>query len=139
MKKFSKINESQKDPIDPTADIEDFKEMFMDEIPGLYEVKIDKICKNITDAHPTMTEMWNIYRIYIAYENEEDNETVMYVKAISHDHAKIKASTIKNDTSILIPEIGGDYPYKSAYLSEREVKLKLDELEEEMEMLKNPK
>jgi hypothetical protein len=136
MKKFSKIYEGLKDPIDPTADVEDFKEVFYDNIPlhlqGINQDKIDKILKKITDEHPTMTESWNVYRVYNIDEDESD--TIMYVKAISEDHAKIRASILSGNIQYSLY-----YYFKSSIMHEKYIKLKLDELEEEIEMLKNPK
>lgn len=129
-------SDSSKEPIDPNSDVEDFKEKFAKKKMYNNTLMIDEpgikgVLDNITNSNPTMTDDWEVYGVFNKYDNEGDY--IIYVKAVSENHARVKASTIKNN----IEYIATDF-YGAIKISKEEIDGKIDELQNEIHLLKNP-
>ena len=103
MRKFSeKISESMedKDPIDPSEDVRQFKEKFF-RIDSVKQRELDLIAA----SHPTMTDEWDVYKISELSELDDNGRaigTVGYFRAVSKSHARIKAAVAKNMPDIFL-------------------------------------
>ena len=143
MKHLIRYTESlqSKEPIDPTLDVEEFKDKFSkkkswSEVGALAidEPNIKRILDNIVSSNPTMTDDWKIYGVF----NTDDNgrrrgDYMFYVKAVSENHARIKAATFRNNIEI----ISTGY-YRADVLSNDDIDGMIDALEHEINLLKNP-
>jgi|LauGreDrversion4_2_1035121.scaffolds.fasta_scaffold923805_1 hypothetical protein len=130
---------SSKEPIDPSLDVEEFKEKFANK--KMYngssivdEPGIKGILDNITNTNPTMTDEWEVYGVF----NKDDNgrkqgDYILYVKAVSKNHARVKAATIKN----CIEYISTGF-YGAIKITKEEIDGKIDALQHEIHLLKNP-
>ena len=138
MKHLRKYNESlSKDPIDPTLDVEDFKEKFAKKKMYNNELIIDepnikRILDIILNNNATMTDDWEIYGIF-AIDDKRRGDYMFYVKAVSKEHARLKGSTYRNNIEI----ISTGY-YGAEELSERDIDGMIDALQHEIHLLKNP-
>lgn len=140
MKHLRKYNESlSKDPIDPTLDVEDFKEKFAKNKMYNNELVIDspdikRILDIILNNNATMTDDWKIYGVYNADDyGRRQGDYMFYVKAVSKEHARVKAATYRNNIEI----ISTGY-YKAEELSERTINIMIDALQYQISLLKNP-
>lgn len=140
MKHLRKYNESlSKDPIDPTLDVEDFKEKFAKKKMYNNELVINtpgikRILDIILNNNATMTDDWKIYGIYNTDDDgRKQGDYMFYVKAISKDHARIKGATYRNNIEI----ISTGY-YRAEELSEDDIDGMIDALQHEIHLLKNP-
>ena len=144
MRKFSKINENieDKDPIDPSEDVKQFKEKF-----SHYKVlqawqdsnsPISRMFREIESSYPTMTDEYETYRVDRLDDNGRVRGVVGYVRAVSKTHARIRASIFKNNKEILLTG------YYSAYTGTNigeEIKIiedNIKKLQKELDELKNP-
>jgi hypothetical protein len=138
MKHLRKYNESlSKDPIDPTLDVEDFKEKFAKKKMYNNELIIDepnikRILDIILNNNATMTDDWEIYGIF-RVDGKRRGDYMFYVKAVSKEHARLKGATYRNNIEI----ISTGY-YGSEELSERDIDGMIDALQHEIHLLKNP-
>lgn len=148
MRKFSeRINESMmdKDPIDPSEDVKEYRAMFPDNNP--YVVAN---LKNIEMSHPTMTDKYNIYGFYVNDIRSnivgEDNFFGEYIKAISSEHALIRMAIRYTNKDFRV-----NFVTNSGYLFDKEkdknilltakeidVDSLVEKYEKELERLRNP-
>ena len=142
MKHLIRYTESlqSKEPIDPTLDVEEFKDKFSKKKSwskvgalAIDEPNIKRILDNIVSSNPTMTDDWKIYGVF----NTDDNgrrrgDYMFYVKAVSENHARIKAATFRNNIEI----ISTGY-YRADVLSNDDIDGMIDALEHEINLLKN--
>ena len=142
MKKFSKICES-KQPIDASIDVEEFRNSGLyDELieNGWISHDIDEILDEIEDNSPTMTDDWEVYKVVYESEDEGGNvDVICFVKAISENHAFIKASLIKDDYNIIFIEEYHAYTLnkKGVVNSINNIKSEIRDCEEKLEQLNN--
>jgi hypothetical protein len=136
MKHLRRYNESKKmvpledkEPIDPTSDVEDFKEMFARKSE---ENLIKSILDNIVNNNPTMTDDWKIYGVFESNDNgEKEGDYIFYVKAVSKAHARVKAATYRKESIFITTGY-----YGADELSD--VDGILDNLQYQIHLLKNP-
>ena len=140
MKHLRKYNESlkSKEPIDPSSDVEEFREKFAKKKMYNNELIIDepnikRILDIILNNNATMTDDWEIYGIFNTddYGRKQGNY-IFYVKAVSKNHARIKGAT-RNGIEI----ISSGY-YGAELLSDDVINARIDGLENEINLLKNP-
>jgi hypothetical protein len=153
MKKFSeRINESMidKDPIDPSEDVKEFKEKFFSVEPTGATAKtiqssylepnspLSKMFREIETSHPTMTDEYETYRVDRLDDNGNIRGVVGYFRAVSKPHARIRAAIFKNNKEILLT--GYYSAYKGANIGE-EIKIiedNIKKLQKDLDELKNP-
>jgi hypothetical protein len=106
MRKFSKINESMidKDPIDPSEDVKEFKEKFSKSYEAWQDSNspISRMFREIESSYPTMTDEYETYRVDRLDDNGRVRGVVGYFRAVSKNHARIRASIFKNNKEILL-------------------------------------
>ena len=153
MKKFSeRINESmvEKDPIDPSEDVKEFKEKFFGLEPTGETAKkvhasylepsspLSKMFREIEASYPTMTDEYETYRVDRLDDNGNVRGVVGYFRAVSKNHARIRAAIFKNNKEILLT--GYYSAYKGANIGE-EIKIiedNIKKLQKDLDELKNP-
>ena len=118
MKHLKKFNESLK-VVDPMMDVIEFREMFKDKIDrsGNY---LKNILKNIESNYITQTDEYNVYEVYEVDIDGRTKSLIGYYKAISREHARIRAALYKHDIEIITTGF-----YDADLLSEPEIKEKL--------------
>jgi hypothetical protein len=153
MKKFSeRINESMmdKDPIDPSEDVKEFKEKFFSTTPEGTTAKtiqsnyldpnspLSKIFREIETSHPTMTDEYETYRVDRLDDNGNVRGVVGYFRAVSKNHARIRAAIFKNNKEILLT--GYYSAYKGANIDEeiKTIENNIKKLQKDLDELKNP-
>lgn len=141
-----KIFESDdyKDPIDVESDVNEFLEKLGDKFKvwcskvtfdgQYYNKKLDEL-NHLSSSNPTMTDLWDVYEIY----NTDDygrkmGGPIVLVKAVSKLHARIKASTIKNNLELFTTGF-----YDAIKISKSEYEAKIENLEKELQKLKDIK
>jgi hypothetical protein len=138
--RVAEVNESlkSKEPIDPSSDVEEFKEkfakkkMYNNELV-INEPRIKGILDKIVNSDPTMTSDWKIYGVFNTDDNgRKQGNYMFYVKAVSKNHARIKGAT-RNGIEI----ISTGY-YGAELLSDDVINARIDGLENEINLLKNP-
>ena len=146
MRKFSKINESieDKDPIDPSEDVKDFKEKFS-KSKSYWEDPNSSYAKafaQIESSYPTMTDEYETYRLVKLDDNGRVRQVLGYFKAVSENHARIRAAVIKNNKEIFLT---GYYGANTGNNIGEEIQLKIKmiedsmtKLQKELDELKNP-
>ena len=143
MRKFSRINEGieDKDPIDPSEDVKEFKEKFFISL-GKYHLEQDsrlsKIFREIESSYPTMTDEYETYRVLRLDDNGRVRDVVGYFRAVSEIHARIRAAVIKNNKEILLT---GYYGAQTATNIGEEIKIiedNIKKLQKDLDELKNP-
>ena len=142
MRKFSKINESMidKDPIDPSEDVKEFKEKFSKSYEAWQDSNspISRMFREIESSYPTMTDEYETYRVDRLDDNGRVRGVVGYFRAVSKNHARIKAAIFKNNKEILLTG------YYSAHLAtniSEEIKIiedNIKKLQKNLDELKNP-
>jgi hypothetical protein len=142
MRKFSKINESieDKDPIDPSEDVKEFKEKFSKSYEAWQDSNspISRMFREIESSYPTMTDEYETYRVDRLDDNGRVRGVVGYFRAVSKNHARIRASIFKNNKEILLT--GYYSAYKGANIGE-EIKIiedNIKKLQKDLDELKNP-
>ena len=143
MRKFSRINESieDKDPIDPSEDVKEFKEKFLDSLGNYHlekDSRISKIFREIESSYPTMTDEYETYRVLRLDDNGRVRSVLGYFKAVSENHARIRAAVIKNNKEIFLT---GYYGANAGNNITDEIKIiedNIKKLQKELDELKNP-
>ena len=143
MRKFSKINESieDKDPIDPSEDVKEFKEKFLDSLGNYHlekDSRLSKIFREIESSYPTMTDEYETYRVLRLDDNGRVRSVLGYFKAVSENHARIRAAVIKNNKEIFLT---GYYGANAGNNITDEIKIiedNIKKLQKELDELKNP-
>ena len=143
MRKFSKINESieDKDPIDPSEDVKDFKEKFSKSNNEAWldpNTKSAKAFAQIESSYPTMTDEYETYRLVELDDNGRVRRILGYFKAVSENHARIRAAVIKNNKEIFLT---GYYSANAGNNIVEEIKIiedNIKKLQKELDELKNP-
>jgi hypothetical protein len=152
MRKFSeRINESMmdKDPIDPSEDVKEFKEKFRNDSNSNYSKsyheawldpnsRIAKIFAQIESSYPTMTDEYETYRLVKLDDNGRVRQVLGYFKAVSEIHARIRAAVIKNNKEIFLT---GYYGAQTATNIGEEIKIiedNIKKLQKDLDELKNP-
>ena len=143
MRKFSKINESieDKNPIDPSEDVKEFKEKFLDSLGNYHlekDSRLSKIFREIESSYPTMTDEYETYRVLRLDDNGRVRSVLGYFKAVSENHARIRASVIKNNKEIFLT---GYYSANAGNNITDEIKIiedNINKLQKELDELKNP-
>lgn len=143
MRKFSKINESieDKDPIDPSEDVKQFKEKFLDSLGNYHlekDSRLSKIFRDIESSYPTMTDEYETYRVLRLDDNGRVRSVLGYFKAVSENHARIRAAVIKNNKEIFLT---GYYGANAGNNITDEIKIiedNINKLQKELDELKNP-
>ena len=143
MRKFSKINESieDKDPIDPSEDVKEFKEKFLDSLGNYHlekDSRLSKIFREIESSYPTMTDEYETYRVLRLDDNGRVRGVLGYFKAVSENHARIRAAVIKNNKEIFLT---GYYSANAGNNITDEIKIiedNINKLQKELDELKNP-
>lgn len=147
MRKFSKINESieDKDPIDPSEDVKDFKEKFSKSNNEAWldpNTKSAKAFAQIESSYPTMTDEYETYRLVELDDNGRVRRVLGYFKAVSENHARIRAAVIKNNKEIFLT---GYYGANTGNNIGEEIQSKIKMIEDsmkrlqkELDELKNP-
>ena len=142
MKKFSQINESLEDPIDVQTEINEFKEkmgaayhdrylkMYITAEKGeeAYTKSMNEI-ENIATTNPTN---WDVWEVYETDDYGRNSGTVIYVKAVSKLHARLKATTIKNRLDIIATGF-----YSASKIGKSAIEERIAGLERQIEKLKN--
>lgn len=153
MKKFSeKIYESMmdKDPIDPSEDVKEFKEKFFSVEPTGATAKtiqsnylepnspLSKMFREIETSHPTMTDEYETYRVDRLDDNGNVRGVVGYFRAVSKNHARIRAAIFKNNKEILLT--GYYSAYKGANIEDeiKTIENNIKKLQKDLDELKNP-
>ena len=142
MRKFSKINESieDKDPIDPSEDVKEFKEKFS-KSKSYWEdpnSRLAKIFAQIESSYPTMTDEYETYRVLRLDDNGRVRSVLGYFKAVSENHARIRASVIKNNKEIFLT---GYYAANAGNNIADEIEIienNIKKLQKELDEIKNP-
>lgn len=142
MRKFSRINESieEKDPIDPSEDVKEFKEKFSNsksywEDPNS---RLAKMFAQIESSYPTMTDEYETYRVLRLDDNGRVRSVLGYFKAVSENHARIRAAVIKNNKEIFLT---GYYGANAGNNIADEIEIiedNIKKLQKELDELKNP-
>ena len=141
MKHLIRYTESlqSKEPIDPSSDVEDFREnfakkqMYNNELV-INEPRIKGILDSIVNNDPTMTDDWEIYGIFNTDINGgRRGDYMFYVKAVSKEHARLKGATYRNNIDIISTRY-----YGAEELSEGDIDGMIDALQHEINLLKNP-
>ena len=142
MRKFSKINESMidKDPIDPSEDVKEFKEKFSKSYEAWQDSNspISRMFREIESSYPTMTDEYETYRVDRLDDNGRVRGVVGYFRAVSKNHSRIRAAIFKNNKEILLT--GYYSAYKGANIGE-EIKIiedNIKKLQKDLDELKNP-
>ena len=142
MRKFSQINESLEDPIDVQSEINEFIEkmgkayhdrylkMYITPEKGeeAYTKSMNEI-ENLATSNPTN---WDIWEVYQTDDYGRNSGTVMHVKAVSKLHARLKASTIKNNLDIIATGF-----YSASKIDKSTIEATIAGLERRIEKLKN--
>ena len=153
MKKFSeRIYESMmdKDPIDPSEDVKEFKEKFFSVEPTGATAKtiqsnylepnspLSKMFREIETSHPTMTDEYETYRVDRLDDNGNVRGVVGYFRAVSKNHARIRAAIFKNNKEILLT--GYYSAYKGANIEDeiKTIENNIKKLQKDLDELKNP-
>ena len=153
MKKFSeRINESieDKDPIDPSEDVKQFKEKFFSVEPTGETAKkvhtsylepnspLSRTFREIESSYPTMTDEYETYRVDRLDDNGRVRGVVGYFRAVSKTHARIRAAIFKNNKEILLT--GYYSAYKGANIGEeiKTIENNIKKLQKDLDELKNP-
>ena len=141
MKHLIRYTESlqSKEPIDPSSDVEDFREnfakkqMYNNELV-INEPRIKGILDSIVNNDPTMTDDWEIYGIFNTDINGgRRGDYMFYVKAVSKEHARLEGATYRNNIDIISTRY-----YGAEELSEGDIDGMIDALQHEIHLLKNP-
>ena len=135
MRKFSeKINEGMedRDPIDPSEDVREFKEKFCSEnaffrINSMMQRELDLIAI----SYPTMTDEYDVYKISELDDSGRDIKAVGYFRAVSKSHARIKAAVAKNRSDIFATGYFGADKADSAAMAREMAKLEKEIAERE--------
>lgn len=146
MRKFSKINESieDKDPIDPSEDVKEFKEKFSEFKPNN---RASSELIDIESSYPTMTDEYDIYKVVELdeYGRELHYKGVKkpgygYYRAVSRNHARIKASIANLRSDIFLTGFfdGIKVEYSDIKSEIKSLELKKQNIENELDNLKNP-
>jgi len=139
-------SEDYKDPIDVESDVNEFLEKFGEKFKvwcakvvsskntEYYDKRISEI-NHLSVSNPTMTDVWNVYELY----NTDDygrkiGSPIVLVKAVSKLHARIKASTIKNNLELFTTGF-----YDAIKINKSEYEAKIENLEKELQKLKDIK
>ena len=142
-----KIFESDdlKDPIDVESDVNEFLENLGEKFrvwctkvasstnTEYYDKRISEV-NHLSVSNPTMTDNWDIYEVYNTDDYGRNTGTIINVKAVSKLHARIKASTIKNNLEIFATGF-----YDAKKISKAEYESKIKSLEKELQKLKDIK
>ena len=142
MRKFSQINESLEDPIDVQSEINEFIDkmgkayhdrylkMYIDAEKGeeAYTKSMNEI-ENLATTNPTN---WDVWEVYETDDYGRNSGTVIHVKAVSKLHARLKASTIKNNLDIIATGF-----YNASKIGKSAIESKIAGLERQIEKLKN--
>jgi hypothetical protein len=142
MKHLKSYNESYKEPLDVESDVEKFKKMFKSVIPKYnWETGSDKKyslednLNQIISDNPTMNDDWDIWGVYrretIGDMHSRKLPYMLYVKAFSEDHAKLKWSIDRKDIDYF-------FKYEAEKLSKEDIEGIIDSLEYEIYLIKNP-
>jgi hypothetical protein len=138
-------SETYKDPIDVESDVNEFLEKLSEKFriwctkvassinTEYYDKRISEI-NHLSVSNPTMTDNWDIYEVYNTDDYGRNTGTIINVKAVSKLHARIKASTIKNNLEIFSTGF-----YDAKKISKDEYESKITSLERQLERLKNIK
>lgn len=136
MKYLRSFNESYKEPLDVESDINDFYLKFFGSVDKLplndnrwsnFKEEADAL---ISD-NPTMTDEWEVYGVYSG-PNLPNKAMIAYVRAISPLHAKVRLALSKNNKDCATSWYGAEL------FSKDDIDGKIDELEHEINLLKNP-
>jgi hypothetical protein len=143
MKKFSeRINESMmdKDPIDPSEDVKEFKEKFSKSYEAWQDSNspISRMFREIESSYPTMTDEYETYRVDRLDDNGRVRGVVGYFRAVSKNHARIRAAIFKNNKEILLT--GYYSAYKGANIGDeiKTIEDNIKKLQKDLDELKNP-
>ncbi len=144
MKKFSeRINESiiDKDPIDPSEDVKDFRDKFGKLLGS--ETREMKALNFIEASHPTMTDKYKIYKVVELddYGRELRGGSFFgYYRAVSPQHARVKAAVIKSRSDIFLTGYFGAEEISDSLLETEISKLNatLSKIQKQIDDLKNP-
>jgi hypothetical protein len=142
MRKFSKINESieDKDPIDPSEDVKEFKEKFSKSYEAWQDSNspISRMFREIESSYPTMTDEYETYRVDRLDDNGRVRGVVGYFRAVSKNHARIRAAIFKNNKEILLT--GYYSAYKGANIGDeiKTIEDNIKKLQKDLDELKNP-
>lgn len=129
MKHLKKYNESYKEPIDISDDVEQFKNTFKSVFKkGKYPQWLEDILISLETDNPTMTDNWDNWAI----KRNKSLSNSGYVKAISADHAKLRYCVHRKDISYFAWE------YSAIKLSDEEIDGIIDSFEHEIYLIKNP-
>lgn len=136
--KYLKKFES-KTPIDIESDIEEFWELFGDtsalQIKNRgesYFTYIKKITDDIINEYGiTMTDDYRYYDVCSVDDYGRPIKTLVTVKAVNKNHARIKASIIRKDSEIITTGFYG--------AEEIDIESRISSLEEELKRLKSIK
>jgi hypothetical protein len=148
MKKFSeRINESiiDKDPIDPSEDVKDFREKFGELLGNRLESQnpAGRALNDIESSHPTMTDKYKIYKVLELddYGRELRGGSFFgYYRAVSPQHARVKAAVIKSRSDIFLTGYFGAEEISDSLLETEISKLNatLSKIQKQIDDLKNP-
>ncbi len=145
LKKFNENIESELlEPIDVSADVIEFRDKFLKVDRKLSEKeestlnRVNRMLSELEAHHPTMTDKYEIYQVY---SSNHDINNIVYVKAVSHAHAFIKASIELNKAEIVYHRLGMNKTdrWKGITLKMDQVKTRISEYELQLSKLKNIK
>jgi hypothetical protein len=143
MKKFSQINESvsvDKEPI-VEIDVVEFKNKFINNSERwkrfnfeIQERTINRL-NQLVRENPTMTDDWSLHCIYNADDyGRGSGSPIIIVKAVNNEHARLKAAIILENRDFFITGF-----YTPVEINDVRYKEMIDDLEERLGILKNPK
>lgn len=138
IQKYNELVEYKEgDILDPTMDIEEFKKKFEKKIRKDDIIKLDAMLYKF----PTQTDVWKIYEIKEVLDDYgRRTKVVCYIKGVTPNHARLRASLIFNDIEIFTTGF-----YRSDSISEDEINKRISneldnikKIENEINQLKNP-
>ena len=100
--------------------------------------RIAKIFREIESSYPTMTDEYETYRVLRLDDNGRVRSVLGYFKAVSENHARIRAAVIKNNKEIFLT---GYYGANAGNNITDEIKIiedNIKKLQKELDELKNP-
>jgi hypothetical protein len=132
-------SDSYKDPIDVESDVIEFRKNFIENSKfqkynrnTAYLDRLEGVLNDLVRQNPTMTDDWNIYDVYNSDDYGRKEKTVIYVKAVSRMHARVKAANILNNMEIVATGF-----YDSSVVDKAEYKARIGALEKQLDQLRN--
>ena len=134
MKHLKRYNESydDKEPLDPMSDLDDFCRKFDFKSPGVNQwIDFEEDSRYLISENPTMSDNWEIYGIF-KYPHIVQASFIGYLRGVNEFHAQLRFALDKNNKSY------ASSWYGAKLLTSDDIDGKIDELEHELNLLRNP-